>query len=626
MQIMGSECSSFVDQFKQAFQSTYRLIGSVKVASAKRLVRSGPQGKQSTRSPKYLQDGFPSRTVLGRVAEAVTNSNLKPKYTQDSESTTSDTGIETDDCDLQYDLTVQFERMTFSSDNPEVEVGSAFTQRKTESGHYAEILCSGSNGAPAGSSAHQRAEIESKITTGIFSNGSGPRQTGQECFGELGDMPSSSSRPPNVNGRTFRKKRNEGHDIHETLTQGSHRLEGFRSGLREMDRHVLDTGLLEGASSRSGSEQPWHEQPASPMETRELDKEANQIPPRQFPSGMGQDMVLSTLSLDGSAGNLQQEFLHWYKKSLAEKQQSNYLKTLELAYQFKRLNLDEEHLHLRSESNLLMRENVSLSREKAEFREMEIQDRKLAVAYDLLSRTCADELVAGLFVMLCALLYGGWNYSYGRLVDVISHCQPAVFQPSHSMIPGFNRIVDSLGLMSAQMQMLFCNLTVAVRMFLGLGIISMVAATLLRKSVTSSSQAMPATILLIVLGGLCGFAGKFAVDSMGGSGYHWLLVWESLCVIHASTAFFTPYLYWLLNGAPRHTLDKQRQYYLLNPWVRRLLFHGCLVLVLPAMAGLLPFAPFREVLRTILSTCLTIVYTPVEAFVTDKFKYVMLLN
>jgi hypothetical protein len=185
------------------------------------------------------------------------------------------------------------------------------------------------------------------------------------------------------------------------------------------------------------------------------------------------------------------------------------------------------------------------------------------------------------------------------------------------MIPGFNRIVDSLSLMSAQMQMLFCNLTVAVRMFIGLGIISMVAATLLRKSVTSSSQAMPATILLIVLGGLCGFAGKFAVDSMGGSGYHWLLVWESLCVIHASTTCFTPYLYWLLNGAPPHTLDKQRQYYLLNPWVRRLL---------PAMAGLLPFAPFREVLRTILSTCLTIVYTPVEAFVTDKFKYVMLLN
>ncbi|CAM6068633.1 unnamed protein product, partial [Sphagnum tenellum] len=432
MQIMGSECSSFVDQFKQAFQSTYRLIGSVKVASAKRLVHSGPQGKQSTRSHKCLQDGLLSRTVLGRVAEGVTNGNLEPKYAQDSESTTSDTGIETDDCDLQSDLAEQFERMTFSSDNPE------------------------------------------------------------------------------------------------------------------------------------------------------------------FPSGMGQDMVLSTLSLDGSAGNLQQEFLHWYKKSLAEKQQSNYLKTLKLAYQFKRLNLDEEHLHLRSESNLLMRENVSLSREKAEFREMEIQDRKLAVAYDLLSRTCADELVAGLIVMLCALLYGGWNYSYARLVDVISHCQPAIFEPSHSMIPGFNRIFDSLNLMSAQMQMLFCNLTVAARMFLGLGIISMVAATLLRKSVTSSSQAMPATILLIILGGLCGVAGKFAVDSMGGSGYHWLLVWESLCVIHASTTCFTPYLYWLLNGAPQHTLDKRRQYYLLNPWVRGLLFHGCLVLVLPAMAGLLPFAPFRE--------------------------------
>lgn len=192
------------------------------------------------------------------------------------------------------------------------------------------------------------------------------------------------------------------------------------------------------------------------------------------------------------------------------------------------------------------------------------------------------------------------------------------------MIPGMNKMVNSLNHLSSQLQMFVCEVTVASRMFLGLGIISIVAASLLRKSVTSSSQAMPATILIIVLGGLCGIAGKFAVDSMGGSGFHWLLIWEALCLIHASATCFTSFVYWLLNGSPQSTSRKRRFHCFVSPWLRRLLFHITVVLILPAMAGLLPFAPVREVLRMLSSTFLNVVFAPIQSYWKGRFRFIFL--
>jgi hypothetical protein len=142
-------------------------------------------------------------------------------------------------------------------------------------------------------------------------------------------------------------------------------------------------------------------------------------PPGQLvTTSEAEETMLSGLSHHGGGGgHLQHEML------LVLKQQ-NYLKSLELSYKLRGLSMKEENLHLTSEQNTLMRENVDLSRNKAEFKEAEFQDRKLVLAYTDFTRRCADELVAGLCVMLCALFFGAWNYSYSRLVDVVSTCQP----------------------------------------------------------------------------------------------------------------------------------------------------------------------------------------------------------
>lgn len=150
-------------------------------------------------------------------------------------------------------------------------------------------------------------------------------------------------------------------------------------------------------------------------------------PPGQLvTTSEAEETMLSGLSHRRGGGHLQHEML------LVLKQQ-NYLKSLELSYKLRGLSMKEENLHLTSEQNTLMRENVDLSRNKAEFKEAEFHDRKLVLAYTDFTRRCADELVAGLCVMLCALFFGAYNYSYSRLVDVVSTCQPYLHvSESHS--------------------------------------------------------------------------------------------------------------------------------------------------------------------------------------------------
>ena len=204
------------------------------------------------------------------------------------------------------------------------------------------------------------------------------------------------------------------------------------------------------------------------------------------------------------------------------------------------------------------------------------------------------------------------------------------------MIPGMNRLINSLNMFTSQLHMFICEVTVASRMFFGLGVISIVAAALLRKSVTSSSQAMPATILIIILGGLCGIAGKVAVDSMGGSGRHWLLTWEIFCSIHTAATCFAPFLYWVLNGTPPSIISssssaaggkgQRRKFHLVTipPWLRRSMFHICMVLVLPVLAGLLPFATVREIVRVFGSGFHNLVFSPIEVYLRERFQFSLL--
>ncbi|KAL2653238.1 hypothetical protein R1flu_021366 [Riccia fluitans] len=291
------------------------------------------------------------------------------------------------------------------------------------------------------------------------------------------------------------------------------------------------------------------------------------------------------------------------ERSVVAQEHHNRLLAWDLQRRSQGLAMKQEHLHLQYESNTIMRENVDLSRRRAEFKENELQDCKLNLAYSEFSRACADQLVAGLCVMLVVLGFSFWQFSYDRLSGVVTVCRPPDRETNHQGgWLGTNWMYNNLNAFTYQLQAFICEVTKAGRMIVGLVIIAFVTSSLLRRSVTTSSQAMPATIIVIVLGGICGFAGKFSIDSLGGSGLHWLILWECLCFTHAFATCFTPLLYHLLNGSPaRNYFETLPLTSRISSAVARFTFYAVLVFFLPLMAGLLPFASPEEIMQLVLN-------------------------
>eukprot|EP01018_Ginkgo_biloba_P038938 Gb_37504 [translate_table: standard] len=290
----------------------------------------------------------------------------------------------------------------------------------------------------------------------------------------------------------------------------------------------------------------------------------------------------------GPGPQWQQSICNAFERSVMEQERCNDLRAVEIGLTMKRLQLKEAQMCVESVSNDLRRQKISLNQSKASFKESKLTDEKLNRAYIELSRKCADELVAGLVLMFLALAYGGWKYSYERLSEAVGMCQPSSKDPRKSS--WFNNPLNSL---TGHFQTLACELTVLCRMLVGLAVIAIIASALLRHTAASSSQAMPTTIIMIVLGGICGLAGKFSVDSLGGSGFHWLVLWEVLCFLHALSACFTPSLFRILND-PASSPVGIRKRALIPPWIRKFVFHTILLLVLPVTAGLTPFASTRD--------------------------------
>lgn len=384
---MGSECAGFVEQFKESFRKTYRLFESVHNASSKKPARPS-FNKQSPRISSRPSES-PKRRHLRRnddhdYSTGVSNSSRGEK-SDSGLGSSSRTNILAPDS--QRDLVGQFGKLSVSSRKPE---------------HDTEIQPSCSGNTVSGTS---------------YSSGrAGSAYVDQEVFGDLGDVESSSFGPNVSEGVSERGKEEHCSDndcpVHE-MGNTSRWLRG--GGLVQL----ASRGLPHNFPFQSASQQVGEGQPVSSLETSDLSlalQPFNPSLPGQLVAGSQEEKLLLS----------QQEMIHVLN-------QQNILKSWELAYQFKGLNMKEAglsmkeaNLRLKSDSNSLMRESVDLSRDKAEFREAEFQDRKLVAAYADFTRTCADELVAGLCVMLSALSYGGYKYSYARLVDVVSTCQPSL--------------------------------------------------------------------------------------------------------------------------------------------------------------------------------------------------------
>lgn len=292
---------------------------------------------------------------------------------------------------------------------------------------------------------------------------------------------------------------------------------------------------------------------------------------------------------------LQKDFLKIYERCVRAQEQHNQIKFVKLKHFMKQQILEEEKIQLTIVANGLMRENIDLDRSKASFKENRVLEEQAKAAYVSFSTMCADELAAGLLVMLAALVYSVRKYSFALLSDLVSTCQPAAKEPRRSFGFHMDWFYNSL---AGKLQAFVCHVSVTGRISFGLVLVAVVASSLLRRSVTSSSQAMPATILIIVLGGICGFIGKVSVDSLGGSGNQWWVVWGAFCFLHAIINCFTPSVWRLLHLSP--TGVKAR--FGLPFWIRQLAFHITLVLVLPVLAGLLPFGSLSLVVNDLFLT------------------------
>ncbi|KAH7278566.1 hypothetical protein KP509_38G046900 [Ceratopteris richardii] len=296
--------------------------------------------------------------------------------------------------------------------------------------------------------------------------------------------------------------------------------------------------------------------------------------------------------------DFQKDFLKFYERHVKAQEQRNQFQFVKLQHLLKQQTLEEEKIQLASAANGLMRENIDLNRHKVSFKENIALEQQAKAAHVSFCSMCADELAAGLCIMLTTLVYSVRMYSFSLLNDLVSMCQSSIKEPRRSIGFHMDWFYNSLDSLAGKLQAIVCHFTVTGRILIGSILVGVVAQSLIRRSIMNSSQAMPATILIVVLGGICGFVGKISIDSLGGSGITWWLIWGTFCFLHALTNCFTPSIYRFLHGS--HTGRKSR--FGLPFWMRRLAFHSLIVLFLPLLAGLLPFGNFSHVTYDLFST------------------------
>lgn len=153
-------------------------------------------------------------------------------------------------------------------------------------------------------------------------------------------------------------------------------------------------------------------------------------------------------------------------------------------------------------------------------------------------------------------------------------------------------IPQPMSSISSGLHTLRCQVQVVFRMLFGVLMILAITYLLLQRSGTSK-QTMPVTFILLLLGVACGFAGKFCVDTLGGSGNHWLFYWEVQCLLHFFSNICTPALYIILNG-PISVTERSKSSRVCPFWIRRFLFYSTTLVVLPLICGFIPFAGLGE--------------------------------
>ncbi|PHT31961.1 hypothetical protein CQW23_28298 [Capsicum baccatum] len=316
-----------------------------------------------------------------------------------------------------------------------------------------------------------------------------------------------------------------------------------------------------------------------------------------------QQLASASSSMISSNTEISQSVHRTLERSLTEQARSNDLKAFEIGLTMRKLQLKERELALRSDANFLERFKLSFGLSKASFKTEKFKNQVEDSKHAELLKTCTDCLVAGLVIMLACLGYGTYVFSHKRITEAAASCSPAMEHKSWWM-------PKSMASINSGLQLLRCQVQVLSRMLFGAFMILAIAYLLLQRSATSNPT-MPVTFILLLLGVGCGFAGKFCIDTLGGSGYRWLIYWESLCLLHFFSNVCISALFLILNGpvivSEKNTRDRTFPY-----WMRRSMFYTTTLLFLPLLCGLMPFAGPGEWKDHFSSLVLDAFITPVE--------------
>ncbi|KAM3200505.1 protein CPR-5 isoform X2 [Capsicum annuum] len=294
-----------------------------------------------------------------------------------------------------------------------------------------------------------------------------------------------------------------------------------------------------------------------------------------------QQLASASSSMISSNTEISQSVHRTLERSLTEQARSNDLKAFEIGLTMRKLQLKERELALSSDANFLERVKLSFGFSKTSFKTEKFKNQVEDSKHAELLKTCIDCLVAGLFIMLACLGYGTYVFSHKRITEAAASCSPAMEHKSWWM-------PKSMASINSGLQLLWCQFQVLSRMLFGAFMILAIAYLLLQRSATSN-QTMPVTSILLLLGVGCGFAGKFCIDTLGGSGYRWLIYWESLCLLHFFSNVCISALFLILNG-PVIVSEKNTRERTFPYWMRRSMFYTTILLFLPLLCGLMPFA------------------------------------
>ncbi|XP_030463316.1 protein CPR-5 [Syzygium oleosum] len=292
---------------------------------------------------------------------------------------------------------------------------------------------------------------------------------------------------------------------------------------------------------------------------------------------------LACISRSRSGPVISQPIRSTFEKSVVEQTRSNDLKEFELGLAVKKMKLKEAQLSLTYDANHLGRSKLAMGISKASFKAEKFKNELEDARHLELLKKCIDCLVAGLIIMSLSLLYGAYVFSYQRVAEATESCSPSNQQSRSWWIP------EPVVSFSSGIQMLRCQVQVLSRMLFGVLMILIIAYLLLQRSATSN-QTMPVTFLLLLLGVACGFAGKLCVDTLGGSGFHWLIFWETLCFLHFLSNIWTRGLFVILHGPVSMSQGMRSNAVMVPYWIRRVSFYAAVLIFLPLLCGLIPFA------------------------------------